>query len=503
MNDSQSWRIAVGLHNMNKCSRTAPKNKFSTLYLAFRMFLIDILFLALLTILTSLTITNYILKNGAKIHRTILFTTLCYYYFKCSTYLFICGDISLNPGPNQTDNHFKTMHWNCNSIVAHNYHRVALLEAHNTTKNYHIIGITETALRNDIPDENLQIDGYSIIRNDLPDGDSHGGVMIYFKTDLGVKHRLDIQNHSNTLVIEISISRKKFFYVLACRKHGTPDQFKLFMSKLEETMEQIESENPYCTIICGDFNAHSNDWYGNKTDNFGVEMQKFFDETGMTQLVKDPTYITNNSRTCIDLVATDQPNLVLVNEVHPSLHKNCHHQINHTKFNLKCPPPPPFKRILWHYSRANDTAIRQALLNYDWETALGNLAHAPDEQVEHFDEVVMNVAKNFIPFEDKMIYPRDPPWVTKNSKDFYNRYRRKFKKILKNGCPAPDKMRIDNMKNEYNTLVEKEKYMRSLGSDLSNPLTAQQKILVCNENDFEEKHYHHNPTNPTRRHLYH
>jgi len=97
--------------------------------------------------------------------------------------------------------------------------------------------------------------------------------------------------------------------------------------------------------------------------------------------------------------------------------------------------------------------------------------------VEHFDEVVTNVAKNFIPFEDRTMHPRDPPWVTKNSKDFYNRYRRKFKKFLKNGCPAPDKTDIDDMKDKYNTLVEreKEKYMKSLGSDLSNPITAKKK----------------------------
>ena len=64
--------------------------------------------------------------------------------------------------------------------------------------------------------------------------------------------------------------------------------------------------------------------------------------------------------------------------------------------------------------------------------------------------------------------------VTKNSKDFYNSYRKKFKEFLKNGCTAPDKTIIDNMKSEYNTLVEKEKerYFKTLGSDLSNPQTA-------------------------------
>ena len=42
MNDLQSWRIAIGINNMNKSSRTAPKNKFFALHLAFRIFLVDV-----------------------------------------------------------------------------------------------------------------------------------------------------------------------------------------------------------------------------------------------------------------------------------------------------------------------------------------------------------------------------------------------------------------------------------------------------------------------------
>ena len=39
--------------------------------------------------------------------------------------------------------------------------------------------------------------------------------------------------------------------------------------------------------------------------------------------------------------------------VHSSLHQNCHHQIIYAKINLKVCYPPPFRREIWHYQRAN------------------------------------------------------------------------------------------------------------------------------------------------------
>ena len=64
----------------------------------------------------------------------------------------------------------------------------------------------------------------------------------------------------------------------------------------------------------------------------------------LQQLISDCTHIFPNSSTCIDLIFTDQPNLVVDNDGHPSLHTNCHHQITYCKFNLIIESPPPYQR---------------------------------------------------------------------------------------------------------------------------------------------------------------
>jgi hypothetical protein len=86
-------------------------------------------------------------------------------------------------------------------------------------------------------------------------------------------------------------------------------------------LEKISSEDPYCTILTGDFNAHNQKCYSGErtTDKYGKDMQEIFEKNNLYQTVDQPMYIIGESKTCIDLVCTDQPNLITSNEIHPSL----------------------------------------------------------------------------------------------------------------------------------------------------------------------------------------
>ena len=59
--------------------------------------------------------------------------------------------------------------------------------------------------------------------------------------------------------------------------------------------------------------------------------------------ISQPTHILANSSSCIDLIFTDQPNLVTDCGTHSSLHPNCHHQIIYCKLNLRIAYPPLIK----------------------------------------------------------------------------------------------------------------------------------------------------------------
>ena len=141
---------------------------------------------------------------------------ILYYSYTNSKYLHINMDVEKNPGPK--DNFLKIMHWNPNSLSTMDFFRISLIEAYNTIHNFHIISISESALTRNITNDQIDLPGYTPLRNYLERSNTHRGVLIWHKIGLAVKNRADIFDHSNTLVLELSISRKKIFYILCYRK---------------------------------------------------------------------------------------------------------------------------------------------------------------------------------------------------------------------------------------------------------------------------------------------
>lgn len=91
----------------------------------------------------------------------------------------------------------------------------------------------------------------------------------------------------NLLVVELSISRKKVFFVLVYRKYGqNADQFVDYIAKMDELLAKLDAENSYSTVLAGDFNAHLSQWWeGDSDDNFGIKTNEIFRKNGFEQLV--------------------------------------------------------------------------------------------------------------------------------------------------------------------------------------------------------------------------
>ena len=137
-------------------------------------------------------------------------------------------------------------------------------------------------------------------------------------------------------------------------------------------------------------------WWENDVDNYeGKLFEPFTSDLGLNQLITEPTHFVGESKSCIDLIFTDQPNLFLESGVHPTLHDQCHHQIIYGMLSIKNPAPPPYQRRLWYYDKANTTAIRKSIEMYNWREALENIT-CPSHQVEILNEVLLNIFSNFM-----------------------------------------------------------------------------------------------------------
>ena len=65
----------------------------------------------------------------------------------------------------------------------------------------------------------------------------------------------------------------------------------------------------------------------------GLQIELLTKSYRLQQLISDPTHLLPNSSSCIDLIFTDQPNLIVDSDVHPSLHLKWHHQITYCRCN--------------------------------------------------------------------------------------------------------------------------------------------------------------------------
>ena len=109
-------------------------------------------------------------------------------------------------------------------------------------------------------------------------------------------------------------------------------EFDNFMINFEQILSKISAEEPYAVIITGDFNCRSRQWWeGDNENDEGKQFEALMSDLGLHQLVSGPTHMIGKSKSCIDLILSDQPNLFIESGIHPSLHEQCHHQIIHAK----------------------------------------------------------------------------------------------------------------------------------------------------------------------------
>ena len=180
---------------------------------------------------------------------------------------------------------------------------------------------------------------------------------------------IDVHYLKECLIFEILIGGKLCNFISLYRSPSQSSvSFEEFADNLQLLSERTSNLKPFLTVVLGDFNTESSNWYKyDKTTCEGSKIDAATSEFGLQQLIKKPTHILGNSSSCIDLILTSHANLVMDSGVHPSLHSNCYYQITYAKFNLKIVYPPPSEGEIWHYQNANTDQIRKAVEQFSWD----------------------------------------------------------------------------------------------------------------------------------------
>ena len=118
---------------------------------------------------------------------------------------------------------------------------------------------------------------------------------------------------------------KKFFLTCISRNN---EKFENFCVNFDLLLSNINEEIPICSIITGDFNARSSNWWKNDiTNSVGQKLDSLTSSAGYSQIIDEPTHIVNSSTSCIDLIFCTNTSVISKRGVDVSIFEKCHYNI--------------------------------------------------------------------------------------------------------------------------------------------------------------------------------
>ena len=143
----------------------------------------------------------------------------------------------------------------------------------------------------------------------------------------------------------------------------------------------INSQQPTCSILVGDFNAKLSKWCpSDKNSKGGQDIDAFTTTSGYTQMIGQPTHIMNGKSSCIDLLFVTNDKLLCDVGVEQTICNKCHHNIIYWSLNLNIPLPPPYYKEVWDYKNTDSVCIQGAISSVNWNDVFSN--KTADENVK-------------------------------------------------------------------------------------------------------------------------
>ena len=163
-----------------------------------------------------------------------------------------------------------------------------------------IFGACETFLDPNISDNQLAVSGYDFLRKNRVSfqNKSGGGVLLYFRNTLTCTRRSELEiSKIETIWAEVELPNAKPFLIFTV--YRPPNVRKKWIDLFEENLS-IAQATGLEYIVMGDFNIDMRSCSTSKWLN----LIQLFD---LTQIVTEPTRITQTSATLIDHVYTNSP----------------------------------------------------------------------------------------------------------------------------------------------------------------------------------------------------
>src|SRR3989441_2022907 len=309
----------------------------------------------------------------------------------------------------------KCIYFNARSIV----NKQAELKLLITEEDLDIIGITETWLNDKISDEELNIRGYTLIRNDRNDNikSRGGGVALYVRNELHPVHKSDLTelNFPESIWCSINCSGENTLIGVCYR---APDSSEIQDKALYSLLNRVRDER---VVILGDFNYPEINWNQYETLDAAHPFVECMGNNFLFQLVEEPT----RGKNFLDLVLSSDDSIVQKLQVGEPFETSDHQIIRLELVGDKKTLEKSLK--MYDYSKVDYNEIRKYTESLHWDSTKN-----ADGKVS-VDEIWVKIKTNLEDIRDKFINLRKKAknkckWATKR----VTRFRRAKKKAWNN-----------------------------------------------------------------------
>ncbi|RUM30450.1 MAG: hypothetical protein DSY42_04590 [Aquifex sp.] len=321
-----------------------------------------------------------------------------------------------------------------------------------------VLCVSETWLQTNTPDVYVNIPNYVLYRNDVGRG---GGVCIYVKKEL----RTNIINFllpKQVGVEDLWLSVQSNMYpavIIGCvyrHPKANVDSFEYLQDVFRQLC--VSKKNFY---ILGDFN---NDLLLNSSKFNGI-----LKNNRLVQLIDVPTRVTATSATLLDLIITNNPDLILAKVVVPNLISD--HDLIGIKINITKPRRQPLIKTFRQLRNYNKDILSNLIMSeyHSFNKILDT--DNVNRQVYIFNENFIKCLDICAPVETKEIKRPYTPWFTDELRDAISKKNAIHNDLKRDRANILLLEQYKNIKKQVKSLIQstkKDYYLKELINNKNN-----------------------------------
>ena len=363
--------------------------------------------------------------------------------------LLLNGDIEENPGPSHAE--LKIFHLNINGL------RNKVDELETEVWDYDVVIITETKLNLNIENKNISLSGFQEpIRKDRNDKQG-GGVAVYFKLNMAVRRRSDLETNSiENICIEILSQPKP---VILCAIYKPPNESVDKWNSVKEHLQKLTKQIIPNVIVAGDMYE---DWL---KQNPKPKLHTIYQELGLIQHIPTATRIINNSATLIDHIVTNLQDNVTSSGTIPCDLSDQHATYLHLNWRQNLIEKQ--LQEIWYYDQGNYNELNAEFGKQNWDDIIDPSTRNINDACTKFTTKMIDIARKHIPTTKVRINPLNKPWYTAEMRKLKKKMLR-LCKHAQNSQKETDWGKYRRVRNELNNKIRnaKIKYPEKLASEL-------------------------------------